>query len=90
MKNTITAMEYIIKGEQKSIITNRKNWVVITHGNKAFLFPYGQAEKRGLLDWSFSAIVNYKISFSYFTYKKDALKLIEEYEKNGYKIEKNF
>lgn len=86
MTNEMTAINNILAGRMMSKVEGRKNYVVYInkHFKTAFVGGIGAMKNRGFTGAYLSDIRTFGLSWSYFTYKKDALELVKALEEEGY------
>lgn len=71
----------------KSKVIGRRNWVIKTIDNTAYLMAWGWANRHSAFVNTLDFICAHNIHWINFTYKKDAFEALKELEKIGYKIE---
>jgi hypothetical protein len=68
-------------------IFGRRNWVIKTMDNNAYLMSWGYANRNNQLTNTLDFFYEHNIHWLSFTYKKDAFNALEEIKKLGYKTE---
>lgn len=84
MENILKAIQLIKESEINSKVVGRRNWVIITRNNYATLWGWGVAKRRNLLSARMSEVAEYNISWFEYTYKADALKMLNTLKGIGY------
>ncbi len=69
-----------------SKVCGRRNWLIKTCQNRAYLYSWGNAKRQGQLSASLMSILEFNIRFLEFTYKKDAFETAELLKNLGYEI----
>lgn len=68
-------------------VIGRRNWVIKTIDNNAYLMSWGYANRNNQLTNTLDFICEHNIHWLSFTYKKDAFDALEKIKKLGYKTE---
>ena len=71
--------------EMTSKVCGRRNYVIYLCDNSATLYGWGQAKRRGILRaTTLSYIKKHKVHWLEYTYKKDALEMLNALAQYGY------
>lgn len=68
----------------QSKVIGRRNWVIKTVDNMAYLMSWGYADRHSAFVNTINFIGTHNIHWFTFTYKKDAFEALKELEKIGY------
>jgi hypothetical protein len=71
--------------EMVSKVRGRRNYVIYLCDNSATLYGWGQAKRRGILGATLSYIKKHKVHWLEYTYKKDALEMLNALAQQGYR-----
>lgn len=70
--------------EMTSKVCGRRNYVIYLCDNSATLYGWGQAKRHGILSATLGYIKRHKVHWLEYTYKKDALKMLDTLAQYGY------
>jgi hypothetical protein len=71
----------------KSKVIGRRNWVIKTIDNTAYLMSWGWADRHNAFVNTLDYIAEHNVRWLTFTYKKDVFEALEELAKIGYQTE---
>lgn len=70
--------------EMTSKVCGRRNYVIYLCDNSATLYGWGQAMRLGILSATLGYIKEHKVHWLKYTYKKDALEMLNTLARYGY------